>query len=283
MKVEIIEVTPSVAKEWLKRNVNFRTVRQPIVKKLAGEMPHWDVNGESIKFDARGNLIDGQHRLLACIEANAPFTTVVFWGAERDVNIDGGLKRTFIDILKHKGESYQSVLASGLNLLYRYERTLTGDLSHPYSQAKTGISNDILIDCLHRHPQMRASCPKAYQVRDWLPASTACVLHYIASTASAEYADGFFESLAKGTSLTEDDPVFLLRTRLEKERGAKTRLLPVEKTAIVTIAWNFTVQNRPMKRLGWNAVGPRREPYPLISDERGEPIKLRADALKVVA
>lgn len=275
MTVEILEITPAMAKEMLKRNDrNFRKRREGLVQRLAADMPHWDLNGESIKFDANGNLIDGQHRLLACIKANCSFRTVVFRGADRDTNIDTGAKRSLVDILRHRGESYAGELSAGLSWLYRYQAVARGDYAHPYSMQKVGISNDVLLETLRSHPDIRHSLVRGRQVRAWLPASLTVGLHYVASRCNREYADGFIDSLEKGVSLLPEDPVFHLRSRLEKDKASKARLLPVEKAALAIIAWNFTVQNRPMKNLKWIAIGPRPEPFPLIVDDRGEPVSV---------
>lgn len=271
MRVEIVEVTPAMAREWLKRNVhNFRKkVRDGLIIRLASDMPHWDLNGESIKFDSNDCLVDGQHRLMACIKANVSFRTVVVWGVERDSNIDTGAKRSLIDLLRYRGESSVSEISAGLNWLYRYFQVLEGAFLHPYSQQKTAISNDTLLDLLRLHPRIRESAKRARQVRDWLPSSISVGLHYVAHARCPEYADSFIESLGRGVSLDADDPIFLLRARLETDRKAKSRLLPVEKCAIAITAWNNSIQARPMKTLRWRAVGPTKEAFPLIVDQEG--------------
>lgn len=100
-------ITPEIAHEWLRGNTINRPVKQHYVRMLASDMElgRWKRNGETIKRNGR-LLLDGQHRLLACIMANTPFETLVVDGIDRDVfpTIDDGCPRSRIDTLAVAGE-----------------------------------------------------------------------------------------------------------------------------------------------------------------------------------
>ena len=51
-----------------------RNRRRDTVTAYAEDMAagRWKENGETIKFDSEGRLIDGQHRLAAVVKANTP-------------------------------------------------------------------------------------------------------------------------------------------------------------------------------------------------------------------
>ena len=69
-KYEII--TPSTAREYLKKNVsNYRRIDNYRVSCYAEEMKNrtWQDNGEAIKFGKDGKLLDGQHRLTAIVRS----------------------------------------------------------------------------------------------------------------------------------------------------------------------------------------------------------------------
>lgn len=75
MNIELVEVTPQMAQEWLATNAkNNRDLSKVTVKRYANDMVkgQWMVTGEAIKFDRTGRLIDGQHRLQALIESKVP-------------------------------------------------------------------------------------------------------------------------------------------------------------------------------------------------------------------
>lgn len=82
MKTEVIEITPEVARVYLKQNTNNRNLIKRKLAQYAKDMKEgrWVLNGEPIQFDDSGELINGQHRLNACIRSNSAFTTLVVFG-----------------------------------------------------------------------------------------------------------------------------------------------------------------------------------------------------------
>ena len=61
-KVEVVRMTPDMARAILKNNPNNRNVKRDRVSLYASDMEkgRWQLNGESIVIDADGNLKDGQ-------------------------------------------------------------------------------------------------------------------------------------------------------------------------------------------------------------------------------
>lgn len=91
-------ITPKKAAEWLKRNVANRPLSQRTVTNYATAMADraWKLNGDSIRFNGSGDLIDGQHRLTGCVKAGVPFDSYVIRGLDHDAfdTIDQGRRRT---------------------------------------------------------------------------------------------------------------------------------------------------------------------------------------------
>ena len=75
MKVSVKTITPAQAKKLLERNTNNRPVSKPHVKFLCGVIRRgeWKLNGDAIRFNSE-RLVDGQHRLAACIETDRKST-----------------------------------------------------------------------------------------------------------------------------------------------------------------------------------------------------------------
>jgi hypothetical protein len=97
-------ITPTKAKKILaETNVDNRSMRRTVVERYARDMANgnWRLTSDPIKFDADGRLIDGQHRLQACVEAGKSFKTAVAYGVEVIAKeaMDTGLRRTFADVL----------------------------------------------------------------------------------------------------------------------------------------------------------------------------------------
>jgi len=75
MEFKQLTITPSIAKGYLENNQNNRRVKDTKVKLYAREMMagRWkEGTAEFIKISKAGNVLDGQHRLLAIIMANKP-------------------------------------------------------------------------------------------------------------------------------------------------------------------------------------------------------------------
>lgn len=120
--VEIIKVTPELAKEFLGRNyAGQRIVKNPKVKEFARDMKEgrWDENiWNPIRFTTDGTLIDGQYRLNAVIESGC----TIWMGIQRNLStedfkfIDLGSKRTASDFLR--SEKNRKNLAAVARMAY---------------------------------------------------------------------------------------------------------------------------------------------------------------------
>ena len=101
MKTAIETIDPKRAKEYLKSNTENRRVRQAWVERLAGMITRgeWFLTHQGIAFSHDGRLIDGQHRLLAIVEANKPAQMMVARDIEEKAyrHIDGGAPRSVAD------------------------------------------------------------------------------------------------------------------------------------------------------------------------------------------
>lgn len=103
MKTEIVVVTPSQAKKWLERNTDNRHITPSVVGGLADAIRRgeWILSHQGIAFGKDGKLLDGQHRLLAILEANLAVKMAVTWDVDNEAFkvMDIGKKRTVSDIL----------------------------------------------------------------------------------------------------------------------------------------------------------------------------------------
>lgn len=75
-------ITPDIARQMLETNTHNRDVGDVHVKSLALKMKNgtFTISAAPIMFDVNGRLIDGQHRLMAAIEADATFKALVIKG-----------------------------------------------------------------------------------------------------------------------------------------------------------------------------------------------------------
>src|ERR1700712_1414339 len=106
--VEVLDVSPSMAEEWLAKTPANRNIRRSAVDAYARDMlaGHWVLNGETVKISTTGHLLDGQHRLNAVVAAavTVPMIVVSNIPAEVMATVDAGVKRTYADALRLQGE-----------------------------------------------------------------------------------------------------------------------------------------------------------------------------------
>jgi len=123
------DITPLMAKTWLKNNFRNRPVAEDVVAAYARDMVNgvWQATHQGIAFNDRDELIDGQHRLLAIVKAGKTIRMMVTFGLPAKIAgsemtvmdcVDRGRTRTVADQLKiqHglKNGTQIAQLASGI-------------------------------------------------------------------------------------------------------------------------------------------------------------------------
>ena len=81
-KSGFVTITVEMAKQWLEKNDHNRKVTIARVNRYAEDIKNnmWLANGESIIISESGKLLDGQHRLLAVVEAGLEIEALVVTG-----------------------------------------------------------------------------------------------------------------------------------------------------------------------------------------------------------
>jgi hypothetical protein len=249
-------ITPDEARLILQKNTRNRPVRAGTVKRYAVQMSagEWKLTGDTIKLATDSTILDGQHRLLACVEAEKPFEAYIVTGLSPEVYdlIDAGLPRRTSDALHISGEVSVALLAAALGWLYRFEK---GTLPHTFQGPK--MTAHQAMELLRRHPGMREFVRLAngtHQLAAIGSTSIIAFCYYLFSSQDAALATDFFGKLATGAQLEPDEPVYLLRERLLKE---KDQFAKVPKNAIVSLyfrAWIYTkAGKRPKTLLSWRS------------------------------
>lgn len=126
--VRVATVTPAMANSLLKSNIGNRTVRKNRVSNYATQMRRgqWQLTGDAIRISRTGKLLDGQHRLLAIVEADVPVETLIIEGLDDDVFtvLDSGLGRSPSDALSFAGIGSASHIAPVVRILIGLENEL---------------------------------------------------------------------------------------------------------------------------------------------------------------
>lgn len=257
-QIEALTITPAMATQWLKSNTHNRTARKRHVSRLAKEMVsgNWQLNGETIKFDTWGRLIDGQHRLMAIIEASQPITTHVCTGlaADSDVfaTIDVGLNRSAGSVLAMHGIKYATEIAAGIAFM----KQTFGD-----SQMSVKVSNAETLQTYSANPekwQKIASIASQNEIREIVRKPVFSVWLWDALDVSEPQALDFAEMFRTGANLEINHPVLTLRkaltARAENVSSSKFRFDQYYRLCIAWNAWRDgrTLQRIPTKNLPIN-------------------------------
>lgn len=105
MQVNIVSVSPSLASEWLQRNIDNRPLRRAWVEAFKGIFTRGEYieTHQGVAFAKSGRLLDGQHRLTAVAEMPEGFRVSMLVATdlpdEAFLALDQGGKRTTSDIL----------------------------------------------------------------------------------------------------------------------------------------------------------------------------------------
>lgn len=104
MDIRVMDVTPSLAAEWLQRNKSNRPVRVSHVNSLASMMREgkFQTTHQGVAFNTEDAVVDGQHRLMAVVKSGCTVKMPVAYGVDAEhyghLMIDVGLGRTTSDI-----------------------------------------------------------------------------------------------------------------------------------------------------------------------------------------
>ncbi len=107
VQVRIETITPEIAKELLQNQARNRKWKRSEIDNHKSEMTqgNWQINGQTIVINNRGQMVDGQHRLMALIESGMTLPFIVVRGVAQEAvkTIDVGRKRSMGDIFQMQG------------------------------------------------------------------------------------------------------------------------------------------------------------------------------------
>jgi hypothetical protein len=266
VQARLISVTPELAAKWLELNDHNRGVVTARVDQYAADMRRgeWRVNGEAIKISADGKILDGQHRLLAVLEADVAIETLVITGLEPDAQetMDQGRARSLADVFKLRGEKYHNPLATATRTLALFE--LYGEVVQPAYQPAPSVAQ--ASRTLERNPELRDSVAFAYGLRrPWMPSSQMGALHFLFAIVDREAADDFLTKLRTGEGLGAADAVYVLRELLIEAHMERNPFPHRTQLALIIKAWNAYLAGETTTRLTWTPGGARPEPFPRIA------------------
>ncbi len=263
----VFRINPAEAEELLARNAGEGFRNRPksehSAEKYAAQMERgWRLTGETIIFSRTGRLLDGQHRLWACVLSGVAFETLVAFGIDDEAFsfLGQGKKRTNSDIfaINRVSDSARSA-ATTLWVWKYYNSGMMNPGMYPYP--------DQLYEFHQQHSGLIGSVIVAnrFAKNKLATSSLMGALHYLCGHISGDTdaADLYFKKIATGADMKRSDPALKVRNRLIAARSDGGKLTDLFIGAFVVQGWNATRQRRSAVALRWRHEDPK-EPFPEI-------------------
>lgn len=254
---ETVDVTPEMAEEWLEVNHNNRPMKTNSIRQMARDMREgrFRLNGETIKFDAEGVLIDGQNRLSALALAGVPVRLSIASGLqpETQLTMDTGSKRNVADALLFRGvavdRSYAAVVASGV-LAYEENGIDRPTNSEQVEFIEANLDEVARAVAISQEAARKLGSKKLF--------GTAA---FILSRIAPEDAETFMQSLGSGEMLALGNPILTLRNKFltrDDSLVVTHRAGLLSYLALVFKAWNAWRDGKEVRalRMGDNEAFP---------------------------
>lgn len=240
-----IRMTPEHALQILQMNSENRPVKPTHVATMARDMAagRFQFNGDAIRVAKNGQLLDGQHRLMAAVKSGCAFDTILVTGldAEARDTIDSGVKRLFSDRLAMNGFQNSTSLAAAARLLIVLAVPQVRIPSHQEMQdfvlAHADLSESVSVS-QHAFPGMGA---------------TLSAIHYAGvRTGNAARADAFVGVWRSGIPDYDGCAAHRLRERLLKSTASgatASKIRHPDRLKLACSSWNHFVRRSSVAKM----------------------------------
>lgn len=218
---------------------------------VAGE---WGLTHQGMALSADGDLLDGQHRLVAVMIAaeTAPDVTIqteITYDLDPETFklIDQGKSRGPADVLALHGIPNRFHTAAAVRLLAAYDT----DQMHRYSAVRVA-PHEVLARAEELGDKLQYAIRLAGALSKLTPVSGAAVGVFIAQRAYWDApVEDFVHGVANGFNLDEGDPRAALRSWLFNIQRKRKRVYagPPERLAVFLKAWNYWLEGRSVKEV----------------------------------
>lgn len=253
-----------MASKLLELNTLNRPLSDIHVQRIAKQIKDgkWRFNGDTIKIADTNDVLDGQHRLWAIIEARKPVETVVVRGIQREAfsTIDTVRRlRSGGDVLALSGvQRHRGISANALQWMIRWQR----DTITTYRDPKNKIENSDIEAAFAAHPRIVNAAERAIKIRSVANPSVMAFIFYALTNRNLELAERMMHTLENPAGVGVSDPFFRLRQYflLDRDRHKDS----VMTIALVFKAINAAASGKTIERLRWSSQGKNAEEFPFL-------------------
>lgn len=273
MKTQVVEMSPKMAIDLLKKNVKNRTLNRTKVREFSAYINNgeWKLTHQGICISVTDKLIDGQHRLTAIAEGKKSVPIMVVSGLPEDIMtvIDRGKTRSVGDSFALLEVANATNIAAAIALHdnfvatgYAGERGGTSDkggrtksIDEMYSYY---LENQLIIDKLH---QLASKCYSAQRLFTTSQISGLSMYLIIDKKEQFSTVSEFWLQVHNISEQTQSLAPKLLHNTLIKYLTGAEKLKQRNKIAITIKAWNLYKSGGQAKILKYDG----RETFPIFS------------------
>lgn len=262
--LQTITLTPEKATELLEHNQLNRPLSDQHVKRIAAQIisGKWRFNGDTIKIASTGDVLDGQHRLWAVIEAKKAVDTVLVRGIDREAfsTIDTLRKpRSGSDVIALSGHPrHRQITAMALTWLLRWQKKCLEDYKAPQHR----IENSDIEQAFADNAGILRAVEEAQKLRGLANASLLAFFYYVLTNRNPDLAERLLTTLHNPAGVALSDPFFRLRSYFTN--NTERRKEPLITIALMIKAANAAHLEQKMQTLSWKSQGNSPEAFPIL-------------------
>lgn len=261
---KIVTLTPEDAMALLESNASNRPLNDQHVRRIARQIVDgkWRFNGDTIKVSSTNDILDGQHRLWAIIEAKMSVVTIVVRGIEPDAfaTIDTLRKpRSGSDVLALLGAtSHRVVISTALQWLTRWQRKCL----ETYRAPSNRIENSDVEQAYRDNPGIMRAAESASRLRGLANPGIIAFFYFVLTNRNPDLAERMMHTLENPAGVGINDPFFRLRVYFTSDKARKD---PLTTIVFMIKAANAAHEGREIKTLSWRNQGSFAEPFPALN------------------
>lgn len=247
LSFQVVEVSPVLASDWLKRNGKNRKVKEPTVEAYSRDMRNnaWLLTHQGVAFDDGGKLIDGQHRLEAIVRSRRTVKLFVSagWTVGGTKNktmdaVDRGVSRSLADQL-----SLQHGVADAARVVQVVNAIAAANFG--LQRVFKGTTASVLAVFELYAPELKWLLSHPVKTNGIKSAQVGALM-VLARAVWPEKTEDFYSRLRDGVNLTRDNPALHLRNWL---MGSSMDHSPYTIRNTIAYALQEFVAGRPMEKI----------------------------------
>ncbi len=259
-----VEVTPELAKNWLAMNTRNRSSRPNQVKYLSQSFlsEGGRFTTDCIAFRTDDTILNGQHRLEACVQTQVSFPALVLRGVPDDVDEveDHVAPRLARDLVRTKAPGIKnSKDKTTIPKLYWRFKEMRADASWTAARWDKQIyTKNCIAEYVIDNDKKLSWALKLVHNNNadlvFFPRSTFAAAALVLADQHKGATQVFFQRLATGEGLESGDPLLWLRNYLLKQFREKAvkgteSVDPVQvRIAFIFMAWNAWLEGKQLKK-----------------------------------